>query len=76
MKAEKISKSEAEKLLKSAPTRARGQWDKIIDEVKETKQPMLIQDITRGQAWSLKRKATAAGLNAKVLKGNKVLITP
>ena len=76
MKVKALTDKEAARLIKSAPSRVRGEWDELIKRVKETKQPLLVSDITRGQAWHLKRKATAAGIHAKVVKGNSVVLTP
>ena len=72
-----VTHEEAKELLASAHTRQRGDWQELIDKVKKTKQPLVVEDVTRGQAWALRRTAINAGIKATVLNGgNKVLLTP
>jgi len=61
----------------SAPERKVGRWDEVCEQVKKTGKAANITGLTRGQAWSLKRTATNAGLEARVLeKGTRVVIMP
>ena len=72
-----ITPEEARELLASAPARQRGVWQELIEKVKKSKQPMVVEDVTRGQAWALRRSALQAGIQARVIEGGrKVVLTP
>ncbi len=77
VKYKSVTPEEAKELLATAHTRQRGVWQELIDKVKKSKQPMVVEDVTRGQAWALRRAAINAGIKATVLNGGKkVVLTP
>lgn len=61
----------------SAPDRKQGRWQELVKKVKKTGVAANVTGITRGQAWSLKRTATKAGLDVRVLEhGERVIVMP
>jgi len=63
-----------QEILSKAPARNRGVWQELINEVKRTKKPMLVEDVSRGQAWALRRAALQAGIQARVIENGKKVI--
>ncbi|MCL6579339.1 MAG: hypothetical protein K6T73_08135, partial [Candidatus Bathyarchaeota archaeon] len=74
VKVKGLTAEELEKLNKEHPQRNKGQWDEIIESVKKNKRAVQLTDITRGQAWSIKRKCKEAGLNCRVLNGGESVV--
>jgi len=73
----KITREEAEDLLKKHPARVKGQWAELIEEIKKDGIPRYVKGVTRGQAWGLARAAKAAGMSYRVLeKGETILVIP
>jgi hypothetical protein len=76
-KIEKIDFEKAQKILEEVKNRPRGAWSQLISDVKKSGGSVIVSDITRGQAWALKRAAVNAGVKAAVLDGGrKVLLMP
>jgi len=59
------------------PAREKGKWEAIIKKVQETKKGVQLTEITRGQAWSIRRKCRELGAKCRVLdEGDMVVISP
>jgi len=76
VKITKKTDSEIKDELAKSPVREIGKWEKICEQVKKSGQSVELSEITRGQAWSVKRKAKEKGIHAKVTKEGNVLLFP
>jgi hypothetical protein len=76
MKMVKRTEEQIKVELAKSPIREIGKWTKICEEVKKSGQAVELTEITRGQAWSIKRKAKETGIHAKVTKEGNVLLFP
>ena len=76
MKMVKRTDKEIKDELAKSPIREIGKWNRICEDVKKSGQSVELSEITRGQAWSIKRKAKEAGIHAKVTKEGNVLLFP
>jgi hypothetical protein len=46
----------------------------LINDVKKSGGSVIVSDVTKGQAWSLKRAAKNAGVKAAVLDGGRKVL--
>ena len=69
-----LAPEQLQEILSKTPARKRGIWQELINEVKRTKKPMLVEDVSRGQAWALRRAALQAGIQARVIENGKKVI--
>ena len=76
VKITKKTENEIRDELAKSPIREIGKWAKICEQVKKSGQSIELSEITRGQAWSIKRKAKETGIHAKVTKEGNVLLFP
>lgn len=76
VKVERIAVETAEEMIKNAPTRQPGRWNKVFETVKKTGDAVKVEDVSRGTAWHLKRRAKEQGLVARVIGGTTVVIMP
>lgn len=63
MKISKISKEAAQKEI--TEKKVKGKWTQIINEVIESKAPVKVEELTRGQVAALYRAASNAGLDIR-----------
>ena len=71
----KMTAEQAADEIKKHPTREIGKWTKICEEVRKSGQAVKLESITRGQAWSVKRKAKEVGILAVVTKDGDVVLS-
>ena len=71
----KISVEEAKRLLNEHPSKRPGRWNDVFEQVKASKEPIIIEGLTRGSAWHLARRAKQEGLFARVIGGDTVIIS-
>jgi len=71
----KISIEEAKKLLNEHPSKRPGRWNSVFEQVKASKEPVIIKGLTRGSAWHLARRAKQEGFFARVIGGTAVIIS-
>jgi hypothetical protein len=77
VKERKLTPEQLEKITKEHPQREKGKWKEIIERVKKTGIAVELTDITRGQAWSIRRQCKEAGVKCRVLdEGDIVVISP
>jgi hypothetical protein len=69
-----ITVEEAQEIMAKYPKRARGEWQKLLEQVKKTKKAVVISDISRGMAWNIARSAKQSGLVARVIEGGKAVV--
>ena len=63
MKISKISKEVAAKEI--AEKQKKGQYQELFKQIKETKEPVKVEELTRGQVAALYRAATVEGLKMR-----------
>jgi hypothetical protein len=73
-----VSEEQAEEIVKQYKSSIpRGSWMNLCLRVKNTRQCIVVSDITRGQAWALRRTAKQVGVTAIVLEnGRRVVLKP
>jgi hypothetical protein len=77
VKVKSLTPEELEKLTAEHPQREKGKWKEIIEKVKKTGKAVELTDITRGQAWSIRRQCKEMGVKCRVLnEGDIVVISP
>jgi len=77
MKTTKLSVEAAKEELSKQPTRQKGQWILVIEEVKKSGSAVKVSDLTRGSCWGLMRAVKEAGLVGRVVdKSTGVIILP
>ena len=73
----KITKEQADEIIRKNPGRKMNQWADLLETIKKDGLPREVTAITRGSAWGLARAAKNAGLGYRILnKGETVLILP
>ena len=80
MKVKKASEKEIEEF--ETRRQRRGQYDEIFNQVIESGEPVILEDLSVGQAWGIRKRAKAKFPQVEVLIKNlgngkaKVLIRP
>ena len=71
----RISKEEALEMLRNHPSKRPGRWNSVFEQARESKDPIVVEGLTRGSAWHLARRAKQEGLFARVIGGTTVIIS-
>jgi len=66
MKVNQLSEQEADKMAESMKTTTKGKWKELCEQVKKTRKPVKVTDITRGQGAAIHRTAKEQGCRVKV----------
>jgi len=77
MKTTRLSVDAAKEEIAKQPERQKGQWTRLVEEVKKTGQAVKVSELSRGQCWGLKRALKEGGLEGRVVdKSTAVIILP
>jgi hypothetical protein len=74
VKERKLTPEEFKKITEGHPQREKGKWLSIIESVKKSKSPVELTDITRGQAWSIRRQCKEQGVKCRVLNEGDIVV--